>query len=121
MQKKLLLILLIAFSLNVSAQWTSVSVSSVGQIEGMDFVSPTTGFICGGAGVAKTTNGGSTWSASSSTGARDLDFVDSLNGFLTGVVGLMQKTTNGGSTWVTLTAPTSSSLWGVSAVDASIA
>jgi photosystem II stability/assembly factor-like uncharacterized protein len=78
----------------------------------MDFLNQSLGWVVGGIPngggiVAKTTDGGLTWTDQTPagiTGVGYVDFVDANIGYISSV-GDFRKTTNGGSSWVTIPIP----------------
>jgi photosystem II stability/assembly factor-like uncharacterized protein len=82
--------------------WNSVGAPISGRsLFGICFPSPSTGVIIGGEQIARTTNGGTTWSSVYNSGSSQLNsvsFADSLNGWVVGTDKIV-KTTDGGSTW----------------------
>ena len=63
--------------------------------------------------IAKTTNGGTTWTGQSAGSTTDLfgaDFTDTSTGWVVGSSGTIRKTTDGGTNW---TAQTSGTTWAV--------
>lgn len=124
MRIKFLLLGLFMASTIAHAQWTAVSTSISSNLESIVFTDALHGFTSGGfSALYKTTDGGATWTSVSGVfGGKAMSFSDNLNGYMAGVAGMsMQRTTNGGSSWTKLTPPTSNSLWGVVAINASTA
>lgn len=119
MKKKLLTLGFIFGSFLIGkAQWTSVApIGLTADFDDIHFLDSQNGYCAGGFTYTyKTTNGGTTWSATTNQGFRDFTFVNSTYGFAASIVGQsMGKTINGGSSWTLLTPPTSNSLWGVAA------
>ncbi len=71
-------------------------------LDGISFLSSTTGYVGGTNGyIFKTTNGGTNWSLVSSGGyyVSDLFFIDENNGFSCRWGGQWSKTTDGGANW----------------------
>ena len=79
------------------------------ELNAIQFVSVTTGFIVSDQGsVFKTTNGGQNWTEkvlNDSVYFYNLDFPSELVGFAIGKKGKIWKTTNGGDTWINYTFP----------------
>jgi|GEM_PF-5818737 len=91
------------------------------------FINQTTGWIGGsGGGIAKTTDGGLTWTAQNKPFTYGIDrihFSDPNNGWAGGEYGTLLHTTNGGSTWVVQNPalPDYTHVLGVSAISTSVA
>jgi len=79
---------------------------------GMDFITPSIGFACGGAFgnprktvFIRTVNGGLSWDTMASTlpsfrtGLWDVSFVNPQVGYATGIFGIVLKTADGGNSW----------------------
>ncbi len=98
---------------------TPVVTGTSDDLGGVFFQDPNNGYISGKNGtVRKTTNGGQTWTASTTGTVADLTdikFVGST-GFITGNGGLICKTTDNGTTWVPFTTGTSEKFNGASFV-----
>jgi photosystem II stability/assembly factor-like uncharacterized protein len=97
-----LLILIFAVSL-VQAQtgWFMQNSGTNINLRDVQFISPTTGFICGDAGAfLSTTNSGVNWTLRQSGlgNLTDLQFLSGTIGFVSGDSGI-SKTTNGGNNW----------------------
>jgi len=109
--KKLLIILLMTFTLNalLSAQeWTQLNSGTTNALYDVYFLNADTGFVCGKSGlVLKTSDGGLTWFSKISGTTDDLaciKFVDSKIGFASSGFTSSQncrliKTTDGGESW----------------------
>ncbi len=118
MKKNLLCLGLIFGSYAIGlAQWNVIPSGTTADFNDIHFLDSQNGYCGGGYSYSyKTTNGGNTWTATTSQGFRDYSFVNSTYGFAASIVGQsMGKTTNGGTSWTMLTPPTSNSLWGVAA------
>jgi len=100
-------------TVNKGVSWQSLTLNlgSTKTIRDMKFISNDTGYIVGGDDlylsyfIAKTTNGGQSWSildSGTSYTFTKVFFLDALNGFVTSNDGKIFKTTNGGATWNTL-------------------
>jgi photosystem II stability/assembly factor-like uncharacterized protein len=85
---------------SVSSQWSQITTLPVSKISSIKFFNENIGFACGG-GVWKTTNGGYNWTQIFSGSANSFCFLDTLNGFVSGVPARIYKTTNGGLNWDT--------------------
>ena len=88
------------------AQWVKqeTGFSNTTSINSIYFLDPNTGYMVNNVGqVAKTTNGGSSWTISY-TGFNSsfygLFFTSSTTGYMTSFNGLIIKTTDGGSSWI---------------------
>jgi photosystem II stability/assembly factor-like uncharacterized protein len=70
----------------------------------VDFVSATTGWVCGPNGIIrKTTNGGTSWSVQTSgttSALHGIFFLNANEGWACGITGTILKTTDGGTTWL---------------------
>ena len=101
-----LLFILAAFDTNAQGGWIALNTSYTGNFKDVYFVSATTGFAVGGNNstgvVYKTTNGGSSWTATTIPGSslESVWFVNSSTGYIAGTNGKVYKTTNGGSSWL---------------------
>ncbi|MHB0977227.1 MAG: YCF48-related protein [Candidatus Aquicultorales bacterium] len=88
-----------------------------GDISGVKFVDPNNGWVTGTYGyIARTTNGGTTWTNQSSgtmNFLHKITFVDLNNGWVVGEQGTILHTTNGGMTWSSQVSGTSNYLAGV--------
>ncbi|MFA6925003.1 MAG: YCF48-related protein [Bacteroidales bacterium] len=131
--KKLLLLsisLLLLFVNKSSATWsTTPPITGLYRIDGLYFTSTSTGYLIGntdmlnqGTGkIAKTTNGGTSWTvvkSLSSTSFSDIYFVNSTNtGFVVGSGGLILKTTDGGNNWAQQVSNTTEALESVFFLD----
>lgn len=73
----------------------------------MYIASPDTAFIAGFDGIIHTTDGGTTWDYSSSTGkTTSVYFIDPLNGFCTNSAGKVLRTADGGKSWAQIASMT---------------
>jgi photosystem II stability/assembly factor-like uncharacterized protein len=118
-----ILVYLASISTVVNAQWHQVF-SSNNSLYGIDFISPSTGWVVGDLGVIlKTTDEGQNWN-SQIIGALTLlvavDFIDSTNGWIVGEFGTILKTTDAGINWVQQTSSTSEMLRDVNFIDTSL-
>jgi photosystem II stability/assembly factor-like uncharacterized protein len=118
-----ILVFLIFFSSFVDAQWNQIF-NSNNSLYGIDFISPSTGWVVGDLGVIlKTTDGGQNWNTQpigSQTLLVAVDFIDSMNGWIVGEFGTILKTTNSGINWVQQTASTTEMLRDVNFVDTNL-
>src|SRR6218665_82065 len=126
MKTKLLLLALLTAGCGLQsyAQWVSVSSSATtGKYESIYFWDANNCIASSSSNLIKTSNGGTTWTGiSGAPGIRDIDFTSATVGYAAGSVSTsLKKTTNAGTTWTALTPINSSSLWGVSVVDANTA
>ncbi|MRS12738.1 MAG: hypothetical protein EG823_06670 [Actinobacteria bacterium] len=122
----------VVYTSDSGANWTAGDSGVTENIESVDMVSATVGYMVGdvsGTGVMcmrKTTNGGSSWTAMTPpVGLSWLDlesvsFADTNNGWIVGQTGTILRTSNGGASW-TPENITSEWLVGVSAADANSA
>lgn len=104
MRKLLLLLPLLLIAGPAFAQgWQAVNLPTTDNLTGIDFVSPTTGFASTAGGeVARTTDGGRTWSmrrVADDTQLEDVSFADPKLGVACGKAGALFRTTDGGETW----------------------
>jgi len=114
----LILLSFLLFSVNISAQggWSSLSTTYTGNFKDIHFINATTGYAVGGNNlngtVYKTTNGGTTWTATTITGTslESVWFVSTSVGYAAGSNGKVYKTTNSGSSWSLLTTGSSAGL-----------
>ncbi|CAF3693578.1 unnamed protein product [Rotaria sp. Silwood1] len=93
--------------------WATRYLTNIGgnELRKLKFLTPTTGYACGGAGTfMKTTDGGDTWNILNVglTGYIDaLYFINENTGWLGSTESKIQKTTNGGANWVSQPIPPS--------------
>jgi photosystem II stability/assembly factor-like uncharacterized protein len=92
--------------------WDKLKTPAPHWLAAVDFVSPTTGYVVGGAGprpvVWKTTDGGDAWVSladklperARKESLRDVQFTSVKRGFAVGTGGLIVETTDGGASWV---------------------
>jgi photosystem II stability/assembly factor-like uncharacterized protein len=69
--------------------------------------------------IWRTTDGGTTWVSSATTGQTNsygVSFKDNNNGIATFSTGAVRTTTNGGASWTTVSSPTTTSITGISHV-----
>jgi photosystem II stability/assembly factor-like uncharacterized protein len=89
-------------SQNAGATWTRVALPCSG-VRAMTFASPLVGWIAGNSGcVARTTDGGTTWSTQNSntgSGIYSLFALSENHVWYAGTSGVVGYTTNGGSAW----------------------
>jgi photosystem II stability/assembly factor-like uncharacterized protein len=99
--------------------WTPLITGAINPILRIYFTSPSNGYISvDGEGIFKTTNGGLTWSNSSTiNGLYDtfyaICFIDENTGFIGGNLGKINKTTDGGSSWKNMTSGMGTELYTV--------
>lgn len=117
--KKILLLCAIVISTGTMAQitWEKVASGTSVDLRAVDFVTENIGFAAGDSGVIlKTVNGGEDWSTvnyigistTASTSFTNIQFVDSLYGFITGNnIGAIHLTRDGGTTWESFGDPVS--------------
>jgi photosystem II stability/assembly factor-like uncharacterized protein len=79
-------------------------------------------FMAGLGTVQKTTNAGTTWNFSASSGGEldGIQFTNDSQGIAVGTLGRVLRTTNGGTSWTSLTTPTTNQLEDVSFASDSI-
>lgn len=101
---------LLLISATLHAQWVSYPTQVSANLNAIDFVNTSTGYIVGNAGtLIKTTDGGLTWislTIGSTATLSAIDFIDDTTGYVGGASGMLKKTTDGGLTWTTLTSNT---------------
>jgi photosystem II stability/assembly factor-like uncharacterized protein len=102
-------------TVNAGSSWTILSnVTGISSLYGVDFVSSTTGFICGTNGkVFKTIDAGVTWTpltTNTNVLLYAIHFLNSNNGIAVGMGGTIIRTSDGGTTWTTETSNTSENL-----------
>ncbi len=120
------LVLLLAAPV-VAAQdgWFVQNSPSTAPLLGVDFVDADTGWICGMYGtILHTTDGGETWTEQVSNTAyslRSISFSSASHGLAVGEGGTILKTTDGGATWVVVRTDWMDTLYGVHALDESLA
>ncbi|MCL5291274.1 MAG: YCF48-related protein [Actinobacteria bacterium] len=106
---------------SVSTTWANITGLTIG-INGVSFASAAVGWIIGEGGyVAKTTDGGATWTAQTSgvtSRLRSVQAIDLNTAFAVGDAGIILKTINGGTTWTLLTSGTTADLYALSFVSA---
>ncbi len=111
------------YTTNGGQTWLPGS-GALGTYYDLDFVTPTTGYACGGGGVVlKTTDGGANWGIIATPILQphnlvSLDFVDLNTGWVVGQGGTVIGTTNGGASWTIQNPNTSAFMAGVSFVNA---
>ena len=100
----------VMYSTNGGANWQigNYSASDDQDLNSLDMINNTTGYVAGDEGiVSKTTDGGATWTQTgtdpSSTELNKVVFIDVNTGYVFGASGQGHKTTDGGATWSTLT------------------
>lgn len=93
---------------NGGQTWTSQPIPLFGNFVGIDFVSPTTGWVVGAEGsVYKTTDGGSSWVRQRHDTSKfftGVSFVSASEGWVSGNSTILH-TTDGGVTWLTQSVP----------------
>jgi len=110
MKKFTLLISLICFlaGSNLFAQgWSILNSPIKGDITGINFLNPDTGFLVSKSGeFARTENGCKNWSLikiDDSIRVEDVSFLDADHGLVCGAKGVIYKTSDGGKTWLNIT------------------
>lgn len=126
MKKKITALMFLLFTIifysNSYAGWTQIPTGSSAYLTAIFFTDANTGYIGGMNGyLAKTTNGGNSWTIQdpifASPFVRDISFINANTGYLCGDDGFIRKTTTGGTTWFPLTTNTSFGIYGIDAVD----
>ncbi len=82
--------------------WATTSLGIGGmELDGIQFIGQSVGWMIAGYSILKTTDGGTSWSEQVNLGNYmfDLCFTDDQHGWVVGEVGLIYATTNGGATW----------------------
>ena len=110
MKKICLLVLATIIAFPIYAQWTFVgSAFPFAAVRAVYFPDVNTGYAVGGDNVtgyfSKTTDGGVTWSYTSTTESallRSIDFLSADTGFVCGAGGKLFKTTDAGTTWTSI-------------------
>ena len=109
-----------ATSSNGGNAWSPTMTSSTARA--VDFVSATTGWLCGDGGIIKkTTDGGATWTDQTSgttLGLHGINFINTNEGWACGFTGTILHTTDGGTTWTAQTSNTANLLSDVKFYDA---
>ena len=105
--KKIIIILVMFFTVNASAQWVVQTSGTTSDFNDLKFINRYTGWACGSGGkILKTTNGGINWvniPNPSINGGGNLSSIfpaDSLYCYVSGGYNIILKTTNGGSNWI---------------------
>ena len=111
------LLLCLVLGAEAQEQWIKTSTPAM-SFYSIYFINATTGWAVGYPdAIYKTTNGGSTWGGSQSTGTnnqwRYIYFIDANTGWIVGSSGRIHKTTNGGSNWTAQTSGTTTLLYSV--------
>lgn len=118
-QKLLLLLIAIVYSLPVLSQWTVLNSGVTNTLRAPYFTNSKTGYVVGEpispgqAVILKTTDGGDTWVSKVSgtvNALRGVHFTDDNTGYAVGFTGTILKTTNAGETWTPLTSGTTQAL-----------
>jgi photosystem II stability/assembly factor-like uncharacterized protein len=111
------------YTTNGGQTWLPSS-GALGTYYDLDFVTPNTGYACGGGGVVlKTNDGGASWGIIATPILQphnlvSLDFIDLNTGWVVGQGGTVIATTNGGASWTIQNPGTSAFMAGVSFVNA---
>ncbi len=106
-KKRLALIGMLIFSINLFAQWTQLAVNSDG-IRSIFFTSADTGYVAGeNAKILMTTNGGLNWSLKNSGGPelKKIKFPSKDTGYAVATFGGLYKSFNAGQSWSSSTLP----------------
>ncbi|HZW38292.1 MAG TPA: YCF48-related protein [Ignavibacteriaceae bacterium] len=108
---------------NGGATWdSSIVAPNTIDFVGLDFISPTVGYVAGTNGnVFSTKDGGISWTNVSIPGSTtllwDVDFVDTTTGFICGTGGKVFCTKNGGETWTEQLSAGGLGMYGISFID----
>jgi len=109
MRKSIFLIIFLLTTQSVlfsQSVWQTRTLNNVdgNELRKLKFLTPTTGYACGGGGIfIKTTDGGDTWNVINTglTGyISSLFFINENTGWLGSTQSLIKKTTNGGLNWI---------------------
>ena len=83
-------------------EWQALNSGVTTYLNGVYFINPNTGYVCGTSGkILKTTNGGINWNLfqqNQAFGLNDIRFTEDLTGYCCGSMGII-KTTNAGENW----------------------
>lgn len=90
---------------NGGRNWSPVANAGTGRNFAVFFTDANTGFVGGGYGIYRTTNGGSGWIRTLDSVVYSIYFLNSQTGFACGNNGKIYKTTNGGSSWTIISTP----------------
>lgn len=106
--------LFIIKSVDNGSNWISNSYFNNPTFYSINFISSSTGWVCGTGGkILKTTNSGAIWIIQPNTQTQDLKsifFINNSNGWCVGNNGLILKTMTGGISWTSQPSPTSDNL-----------
>jgi len=121
--KKILLFVILAFSMNVFAQWTSQNSFPQGKaLSSIYFTDDNKGYAVGDSGtIIKTIDAGVNWTKLASGTTNNLNsvyFVDANTGYAVGGLGTILKTIDAGTNWTALLSGISNSLLSVRFTDA---
>lgn len=87
------------------------------QMQKIDFVSSTTGFVCGDIGqILKTEDGGNNWDffvSGTEESLQSMEFISEDNGFACGFAGTILLTTDAGESWTAMNSPTEQILFDI--------
>lgn len=115
--KKILLLLFVFLSGQLSAQWTQQTSGTSNILYTAYFLNTNTGFAAGAKGtILKTITGGANWfSVNSDTSftCNEMVFLNSTTGIIVGSLGTILRTTNEGINWIKQTPITTKYLFGV--------
>ncbi len=92
-----------ALTNNGGSSWTLQPAGTTADLEGMHFVSETSGYVCYKSGGVRKTNGAGSFTAVTAATSKDLNalyFITTEKGWAVGDEGRIQHTTNGGNSWV---------------------
>lgn len=114
MNKKLLILILLIATLNLSAQWNKIVSGTTKNINAVTFASNNIAVAVGDSGlILRSQNTGNSFSIIASSTVKNLNdvfFLDANNGFIVGDGGTILKTINGGISWSTITSNSSNDL-----------
>lgn len=115
MKKAFLLAAILLTAASLKAQWYYTDLMAA--TNAVSFVNSTTGFASTGFTLAKTTDGGTSWTwvagAPMDSIFTGLSFPSQTTGYAVGLGGNMVKTTDGGNTWTHLSTGTNKNLFSV--------
>lgn len=90
--------------------WDTLNSGTVNNLYDVQFINTTTGWATGDGWIARTTDGGMSWTQDTTSpflgffNGRSIYFIDALRGFCVGQFGWVLQTVDGGTTWTELTA-----------------
>ena len=112
----------VMLSTDAGQSWSVQTLSTLGQIEEIDFVDAGTGWLAGAHGtVARSTDGGATWTEFDTGADHDFNSVAALSAdaaYVAGNGGVIYRTTDAGATWEEQQTPVSTNLQTIEFVSA---